>query len=49
MGYVFLVLFFGVSALIGLWAIACLVSALIKEGPINLLKSYFSAVTGKDP
>ena len=35
------------SALVGLWAVACLVSAMIGSGsPIALLKSWFSAVSG---
>ena len=34
------------SAMIGLWAVACFASALIGNGPLGLIKSYFSAVTG---
>lgn len=35
------------SALVGLWAFACLVSAMIGTGsPIELIKSWFSAVSG---
>ena len=35
------------SALIGLWAVACLVSAMLGSGsPIALLKNWFSAVSG---
>lgn len=35
------------SALVGLWAIACLVTAMIGSGsPIELIKSWFSAVSG---
>ena len=35
------------SALVGLWAVACLVSAMIGSGgPIALIKSWFSAVSG---
>ena len=36
----------GSAALIGLWSTACLVAALIGNGPLGLFKSYFSAVTG---
>ena len=36
----------GASALIGLWSVACLVGATISNGPIGLVKAYFSAVTG---
>ena len=39
---------FGVSILIGLWALICLISALIKDGgPINLIKKWLRAVRGK--
>jgi len=35
------------SALVGLWAVACLVSAMVGSGsPIELIKSWFSAVSG---
>lgn len=35
------------SALVGIWAIACLVSAMIgSTGPIELIKSWFSATMG---
>ena len=35
------------SALVGLWAVACLVSAMAGSGgPISLIKSWFSAVSG---
>jgi hypothetical protein len=35
------------SALVGLWAVACLVSAMIGSGgPIALIKSWFGAVSG---
>ena len=44
----FFVIFFGIAALIGLWALACLVSALLKRGPLGLIKDYFAALTGKD-
>ena len=36
----------GASLLIGLWAVACFVGALVSTGPFGLLKAYFSAVTG---
>jgi hypothetical protein len=34
------------AALVGLWGTACLISALAGTGPINLVKSYFSAMLG---
>ncbi|MBU0481380.1 MAG: hypothetical protein KKG47_09775 [Proteobacteria bacterium] len=35
------------SGVVGLWAAACLVSAMIGSGgPISLIKSWFSAVGG---
>lgn len=39
-------LFGGAAALIGLWAVACFVGALLSNGPLGLIKGYFSAVTG---
>jgi hypothetical protein len=38
---------FIICGLIGLWALACLVSALIKNGgPIKLFKKWLQAITG---
>jgi hypothetical protein len=34
------------AALVGLWGVASLVSALASNGPLNLVKSYLTAVTG---
>ncbi len=34
------------AALVGLWGTACLVSALASNGPLNLMKSYFTAMLG---
>lgn len=35
------------SALIGLWAVACLVSAMVSSGgPLALAKAWFQAVAG---
>lgn len=35
------------SALVGLWAVACLASAMLGTGsPIGLIKGWFSAVSG---
>ena len=39
-------LFGGTAALIGLWSVASLVAAVIGNGPLGLVKAYFSAVTG---
>ena len=35
-----------VSALVGIWAVACLVSAMVDGGPIELIKGWFTAVLG---
>jgi len=34
------------AALVGIWGSACLISALVGTGPINLIKSYFTAIIG---
>jgi len=34
------------SGLVGLWAVACLISAMVDSGPIELIKSWFTAVMG---
>ncbi len=34
------------ASLVGLWGVASLVSALTSNGPLSLVKSYLSAVTG---
>ncbi|MBU0676338.1 MAG: hypothetical protein KJ950_16990 [Proteobacteria bacterium] len=39
-------LFGGASLLIGLWAVACFVGAVVSAGPVGVIKGYFSAVTG---
>ena len=36
----------GVSALVGLWAVACFVGAMASSGPLSLAKGFFSAITG---
>lgn len=36
----------GVSALIGLWATACFVGAMVSGGPLSLIKGFVSAITG---
>ena len=35
-----------VSALVGIWAVACLVSAMVDGGPIELVRSWFTAASG---
>ena len=35
-----------VSGLIGLWAVACIVSALVSSGPVGVVNGFISAVTG---
>ncbi len=34
------------AALVGFWGTACLVSALMSNGPLGLVKNYFTAVLG---
>ncbi len=34
------------AALVGLWGTACMASALVSAGPLNVLKGYFTAVIG---
>ena len=34
------------SVLIGLWAAACFVGAVISNGPAGIIKGFFTAVTG---
>ncbi len=34
------------AALVGIWGITCLVSALMVNSPLSLVKSYFIAVVG---
>ncbi|HIJ78790.1 MAG: hypothetical protein OEY01_06925 [Desulfobulbaceae bacterium] len=36
----------GVSAIIGIWAVSCLISAAYVAGPIGLIKGWFTAVAG---
>jgi len=34
------------AALVGLWGTACLLSAMISMGPLNVVKGYISAIVG---
>ena len=34
------------SAMIGVWAVSCLVAGLISVGPLQLVKGYITAITG---
>jgi len=34
------------AALVGIWGVASLISALISNGPVGLVKSYLTAVIG---
>lgn len=34
------------AALVGLWGTACLVSALVTVGPLNVVKGYVTALLG---
>ena len=44
---IFMYLVFAISALIGLWALACLINALVKSGgPIKLFRKWLQAVRG---
>lgn len=36
----------GASLTIGLWAVACLVSVMIQNGPLGLVTGWLGAVTG---
>lgn len=45
-GKVTVALFGGASLLMGVWAAACFVGAILSAGPGGVLKGYFSAVTG---
>ncbi len=36
----------GASALIGLWAVACIIVAAFAAGPLGLVKGWFTAVAG---
>ena len=36
----------GASLLIGLWAAACFIGAVVSNGPAGVIKGFFSAVTG---
>ncbi len=35
-----------ISALIGIWAVSCLTTALINVGPLQMAKGYITAITG---
>ena len=35
-----------VCAIIGFWAFACLLSALVSAGPMNMVRGYITAITG---
>ena len=36
----------GVSALIGIWALAAFASALFQTGPVEMIKGFFTAMMG---
>lgn len=36
----------GVSGLVGLWATACLVGAIVANGPLGLIQGFVSALMG---
>lgn len=35
-----------ISALIGIWAVSCLVAGLISAGPLQMVRGYITALTG---
>ena len=35
-----------ICALIGVWAFTCLAAAIVKFGPLEVIRGYFTAVTG---
>ncbi len=35
-----------VSAFVGIWALVCFAATLFNVGPIEMVKGYFSAITG---
>ncbi len=34
------------SALIGIWGLTCLIAGLVNFGPVEMIKGYFTAITG---
>ena len=34
------------ALLIGLWGVLCLMSGLLSRGPVNMVRSYITAITG---
>jgi len=34
------------GALIGIWAVSCLVAGLINAGPLQMVRGYITAITG---
>ena len=36
----------GVSGLVGLWAVSCLVGAIVTNGPLGLIQGFVSALIG---
>ncbi len=35
-----------ICALIGIWGISCIVSAMVSAGPMAMLRGYITAITG---
>ena len=35
-----------ISAFVGTWALVCFTAALMNIGPVEMVKSFFSAITG---
>ena len=36
----------GISGLVGLWAVACFASALLQNGPVEMVKGFVTAMMG---
>ena len=34
------------SALVGIWGLTCLIAGLLNAGPLDMLRGYFTAITG---
>ena len=41
-----IVMFGGASMIVGVWAAACFVGAIVSAGPTGLVRGFISAVTG---
>ena len=46
LGNATIAMFSGVSLIIGVWAAACFVGAIVSSGPIGIVQGFITAVTG---